>query len=223
MVMIKSAANEGLELLMADPSFDVWSLGCILYQFCHPGKRALFAADQHDNMSSSADSSESLWTLASWGRRALASKLNEITDDKARNLITQMLSRDPSRRPSLSRVTAHPFFTGKVPTRMAGQTPGYDVFLSYRVASDSRHVEYLYNLLKAKGLKVWWDKVCLEDGVPWEQGFCSGLIDSEAFVCLLSKEAINHPQRPWQNFSQLDVHSKCDNVFLELRLALELR
>ena len=43
-------------------------------------------------------------------------------------------------------------------------------------------MEYLYNLLQAKRLKVWWDKVYLEDGVPWEQGFCSGLIDIKAFV-----------------------------------------
>jgi hypothetical protein len=221
-VKVRSSSNND-QLLVADTSFDIWSLGCILYQFCHPGKKALFAADQDDNLSPSKDSGESLWTLASWGHKELTMKLTEITDEKARNLISLMLSRDPSHRPSLSRIVLHPFISGKTTTRLSAQAPAYDVFISYRVASDSRHVEYLYNLLCDHGLKVWWDKICLKPGVPWEQGFCSGLVDSKAFVCLLSKEAINHPDRPWQNFSQLHVQSKCDNVFLEHRLALELR
>jgi hypothetical protein len=28
----------------------------------------------------------------------------------------------------------------------------------------------------------------LQDGVPWEEGFCDGLVKSYAFVCLLSEE-----------------------------------
>jgi hypothetical protein len=141
---------------------------------------------------------------------------------KARNLISQILNPDPLWRPSIRQIEAHPFLTNKSTTRMVGEEARYDVFLSYRVGSDYRHVEYLLNLLRDKGLKVWWDKVCLEPGVPWEQGFCSGLIDRKAFVCLLSREAINHPKKPCQNFSLLNVESKCDNVFLEYRLALEL-
>ena len=42
------------------------------------------------------------------------------------------------------------------------------IFLSYRVTSDSNHVEILYQKLTEKGLKVWWDKKCLEFGKPWE-------------------------------------------------------
>ena len=37
---------------------------------------------------------------------------------------------------------------------------------SYRVFSDFGHAEYVYKLLTDAGLKVWWDKVCLKDGVP---------------------------------------------------------
>ena len=36
-----------------------------------------------------------------------------------------------------------------------------------RVASDSIHVELMYDLLTAAGLKVWWDRKCLLPGVPW--------------------------------------------------------
>ena len=98
----------------------------------------------------------------------------------------------------------------------------------HRVASDGadtplKHVEKLYNLLTAQGFKVYWDKFCLEPGVDWEQGFCEGLVSSRAFVPLLSRDAINHPEKDWQNFSKLTADSKCNNVFLEHRLAVELQ
>ena len=90
---------------------------------------------------------------------------------------------------------------------MVGEKALFDVFVSYRVASDSQHVELLYNLLCERGLRVWWDRKCLKPGVEWKEGFC-------AFVCLLSKGAINHPDKSWHKFSKLTVDSKCDNVFL---------
>lgn len=68
-----------------------------------------------------------------------------------------------------------------------------------------------------------WDKICLEPGVSWEEGFCAGLVKSRIFVPLLSRGAINHPDKDWQNFSKLTVASKCDNVLLEHVLSLELQ
>ena len=50
-----------------------------------------------------------------------------------------------------------------------------------------------------------------------------GLVNSKAFVPLLSREAINHPDKDWENFSKLTEDSNCDNVYLEHRLALELQ
>jgi hypothetical protein len=99
---------------------------------------------------------------------------------------------------------------------MVGEAPEFDIFLSYRVRSDSDHVEKLYNALTAKGFKVWWDKMCLKPGVPWEEGFCEGLIKSYAFVPVMSKGCN-------ASMADLDEHSPCDNVLLEYRLALELR
>ena len=78
-------------------------------------------------------------------------------------------------------------------------------------------------MLILQGFKVYWDKLCLEPGVDWEEGFCAGLMNSRAFVPLLSREAINHPDKAWQNFTKLTLDSKCDNVLLEHRLAVELR
>jgi len=149
-------------------------------------------------------------------------------DRSARNLLAQMLHKDPHQRPSLARVLAHPFLSGKKVTRLVGEQPKYDVFLSYRVAADgkdtaNKHVEKLYTLLTEKGLKVYWDVKCLAPGVDWEQGFCEGLVSSRAFVPLLSRDAINHPTVDWQNFSKLTAGARQDNVFLEHRLAIELQ
>ena len=212
------------ELLTAHPSFDVWSLGCILYQMCTPDVKPLFQGGQDDNLVGVRKGVDNLFALAEWNNELKADKLADVPDKLARNLLSQMLHKDPLQRPSLSRLLAHSFLSGKKVARLVGEKPKYDVFLSYRVAADAIHVEKLYNLLTAQGFKVYWDKFCLEPGVDWEQGFCEGLVSSRAFVPLLSRDAINHPDKAWQNFSKLTADQpNCDNVFLEHRLAVELQ
>mmetsp|Transcript_4050 Transcript_4050/g.5675 ORF Transcript_4050/g.5675 Transcript_4050/m.5675 type:complete len:256 (+) Transcript_4050:991-1758(+) len=105
---------------------------------------------------------------------------------------------------------------------MLGEVAVYDVFMSYRVQSDLKHAEILYSKLTGAGLKVWWDKKCLKPGVPWNEGFCDGMVQSLVFLPLLSRDAINHPSVDKQNFSHLTRSSNCDNVLLEHRLAMEL-
>jgi hypothetical protein len=61
-------------------------------------------------------------------------------------------------------VLAHPFLSGKSAARMAGEEAEFDVFLSYRVSSDSDLVEMIHDALAAAGVKVWWDKLCLKPG-----------------------------------------------------------
>ena len=217
----KGEAN--YELLTAHPSFDVWSLGCILYQMCTPDVKPLMQGGQDDNLVGVRKGVDNLFALAEWSPELKAEKLADVPDKLARNLLSQMLHKDPLQRPSLARVLAHSFLSGKKVARLIGEKPKYDIFLSYRVASDAQHVEKLYNLLTTQGFKVYWDKFCLEPGVDWEQGFCEGLVSSRAFVPLLSRDAINHPEKDWQNFSKLTADSKCDNVFLEHRLAVELQ
>ena len=60
-------------------------------------------------------------------------------------------------------------------------------------------------------------------GQNWEVGFCSGLVSSLCLVCLLSRDAIKCPTRDWHNIEKLTEGSRCDNVLLEWRLALELK
>mmetsp|Transcript_17229 Transcript_17229/g.17301 ORF Transcript_17229/g.17301 Transcript_17229/m.17301 type:complete len:261 (+) Transcript_17229:721-1503(+) len=73
------------------------------------------------------------------------------------------------------------------------------------------------------GVRVWWDQRCLEAGQKWEEGFCNGLINSTVFLPIISKCGLFSDTREWQNFSLLCSDSHCDNLFLEYRLALELK
>ena len=203
------------ELVRASPAQDMWSLGVIMYLLCTG--RTLFQASVEDNLGP-----EEMKKLLAWDDAMMVEKLSLVTDDYARNLLSLLLDRDPSRRLRPDQVIDHPFISGVQTERLQGEPAAWDVFLSYRVDSDSHLVELFYNALTDLGLKVWWDKVCLLPGVPWEEGFCNGLADSSCFVCLLSRNAINHPDKPWQNFTHLEPSSRCDNVLLEWRLALEL-
>jgi len=177
-------------LLTAHPSFDVWSLGCILYQvpqgkpfprrslpflspphpftfpvpwdpnqMVTPDVRPLFQGGRDDTLPDDPGEEDSLRALADWAEEHKQKKLARVGDGKARNLLSQMLSKDPKQRPTLARVLAHPFISGQKVARMVGESAKYDVFLSYRVAADAAHVETLYRALTKQGLKVYWDKV----------------------------------------------------------------
>ena len=84
-------------------------------------------------------------------------QLLRVKNAYARNLISLMLVKDPKKRLSIAQVLSHSFLTGKKAARLAGDTARYDVFLSYRVASDLPHARMLYRWLTARGVKVWWD------------------------------------------------------------------
>jgi serine/threonine protein kinase len=207
----------GYALRKSDPSQDMWALGAILYLLC-TGEQ-LFQASIEDNVSGSAMSEVYLWT-----DDTKEQKLSKVSDRYARNLISLLLQKNPTKRLTPEQVVGHPFVMGGVqPRRLQGEPPKYDIFLSYRVDSDSEHVDRIYQELLRLELTVWLDKVCLQPGQPWEEGFCEGLASSSCFVCLISRNAINHPDKPWQNFSKLESGSRCDNVLLEWRLALELK
>ena len=171
---------------------------------------SLFFANDEGNLDE-----DQLRIVFDWTNEYKHKRLQKVKHPYARNLVSRLLMKDPSKRPDASRTLAYPFLSGKRAARMIGEEAEYDVFLSYRVSSDLHHCELMYEMLTEKGLRVWWDKKCLQSGVDWEEGFCEGLIKSRAFVALLSRTGL-------QNFESLTESSRCDNVLLEYRLALEL-
>ena len=172
---------------------------------------SLFLANDEGNLDQ-----KQMRILYDWNDEYKSERLEKVLDPYARNLVSRLLMKDPSKRPNASHALAHPFLSGKRVARMIGEEAEYDVFLSYRVNSDFYHCKLIYEMLTEKGLRVWWDKKCLQPGVDWEEGFCEGLIKSRAFVALLSRAGL-------QNLEQLTESSSCDNVLLEYRLALELQ
>ena len=88
-------------------------------------------------------------------------------------------------------------------------------FLSYRVSSEAKLVSNLFYRCRSLGMNMWWDHVCLRDGVAWEDGFVDGLMACSVYVPVLSKSGL-------ARFSDLTSSSPVDNLFLEMRIAVEL-
>ena len=197
--------------LLASVSYDMWSLGCVLYYLCTG--ETLFQGNTSDSLADDI----SFYTLSVWSTETKVGKLSKIADSSASNIISQLLHKDPTKRPDTSHVLSHPFLTGRVSGRLPGDAPSYDVFLSYRVASDLRLVEMLYDKLVALEVKVFWDKLCLANGKNWEEGFAAGLCCCGIFVPVISRAATK------KRFESLTADSDTvDSVLLEHRLSLEL-
>ena len=106
---------------------------------------SLFLANNEGNLDQ-----KHLQHLYDWTDAYKRERLEKVSDPHARNLVSRLLMRDPSKRPDASHALAHPFLSGKRAARMIGQEAEYDVFLSYRVNSDSHHCELMYEMLTEK-------------------------------------------------------------------------
>jgi serine/threonine protein kinase len=115
-------------LLAAHASFDMWSLGCVLYQLSTG--ISLFQANDEDTIEG-----PHLLQLATWNDDLKKAKLARVSNRYARHLLRQLLQKDPQKRPSAQHVLAEDHFVRneQIPGRLPGEDPVFDVFLSYRV------------------------------------------------------------------------------------------
>ncbi|KAL3942175.1 MAG: hypothetical protein SGBAC_003600 [Bacillariaceae sp.] len=99
--------KEGLpyDLVHADPSLDVWSFGVLLYMMC--AGQSLFSTDRDDDITDG----NTFQFLHDWEEADLEKIIeSNIRDILAKELITQLLRRNPSDRPTMKEVLMHPFF-----------------------------------------------------------------------------------------------------------------
>ena len=81
--------------LMADANFDVWSLGCILFQLCNPCGMSLFVHNKiNDNLSCADKDEDNFGTLAEWSDQVKEKKLHQIEDIQANALLKNILKKD---------------------------------------------------------------------------------------------------------------------------------
>lgn len=116
-VVPKAPEGAGYELLMADPSYDIWSMGVVFYRIIT--RRHLFETDDQDNLSKEADKR----TLHDWNAHSLSDTImytsntlrsNDTISDMNRllacDLLAWLLQRHPGSRPSSFReMMHHPF------------------------------------------------------------------------------------------------------------------
>lgn len=217
---VKSVTNVdtcGEKLLTAHPSFDIWSLGCVLYQLCNPNAQPLFQADIDDNLSLDRCSEDNIYSLAVWTDEYKRRKLNKILNPHAASLLSKLLSKDPADRPNFAYIMAHPFFSGtdRIP-RFLGKDAQYDVFLSYRARCDEPHARLLYDNLISLGARVWFEGDTATSKEFAIHSIRDALVNSQVFVCVCSRESMLALQR-------LQVKPQVDTVLLECRVALELK
>lgn len=223
-----TASGQQCAPLLAHPSFDMWSLGVTLFLMLQQAH--LFASTTIDTL---AREEEDGALLAAWPPEAHAAAVQRLrTEDRtARALVFDLLQHNPALRPSAAQVLQHPYLTRQLTSaRLGGEQPEYDVFISYRVATEgladakpvggSGLVLQLYNALVANSLRVFVDFKELKDGKNWKEGFCAGAASSRVFVPLLSTAAF----AKWSalNEHSFSVSGDMDNVLLEHRLAVEL-
>lgn len=129
------------DFLIAHPSFDIWSLGCILYQLIHPLVMPLFAASRDDTLTDDKNFADNLSVLCNWTDEVKRQKLSSIADPIASNLLSRMLMKSPASRISIVDILLHPFFREKIST---GDSELHLVSSSQEVNALSR----IENLLK---------------------------------------------------------------------------
>ncbi|GMH54434.1 hypothetical protein TrRE_jg9806, partial [Triparma retinervis] len=102
----RSHSSLPYQLVHSSPSLDIWSFGTMLYALCTGSP--LFKVSRDDDLKDGVDMHE----LSTWNDDKKIKSIAEVNDPMAKDLLSKLLSRDPSDRPStFTEVLNHPFFT----------------------------------------------------------------------------------------------------------------
>jgi serine/threonine protein kinase len=94
-------------LVEARPSFDLWSLGTILYALVTGGP--LFQVNRDDDLNT-----DSIAALHDWDESNLQDLLSGIDNPQAKQLLVMLLAKDPGNRPpDMASVLRHSFFVNR--------------------------------------------------------------------------------------------------------------
>ena len=92
------------ELIKSTPAVDIWSLGCLLFQFA-TGEN-LEPVTRDDDLTSGS----SMARIMGWNEEFMNRKLQAVKDAAARDLIRMLLQPDPARRISAADALLEPYF-----------------------------------------------------------------------------------------------------------------
>ena len=157
-----------------------------------------------------------------WPHETCDDILYKVENQYARNLISLLLSSEPSARIRPSKIKQRAFILNEIRARQFNcDGSQFDVYISVRAAADLEHALKIREVLVSKGLKVWLDERPV-DTSNWLSSFMDGLIHSHNVLCILSRGSINSERKEGFNFCTLDLKSELDPLFLEWLMILEL-
>ena len=185
------------EAITAATSYDVWSLGVIVFELVS-GVR-LFRQDLcQDELSEPADLNRlQVWhtiddeELAPVFAKAHSKSVGENRQNQAKDLIRWCLKGDPDARPTVQQILDHPFLceTGALSESSDSVRPMmYFGFISHSQQDASGTAATLYQLMKRKGLHCWYD---MRQQVLTLKGMRQGVRDSDVFIMILSSRVLD--------------------------------